>query len=115
MKKAKFYVDYCFEAGSFEGISEEDDLVCGGNLSQRYWFELELTEDEFEELYQVWFDNNSELNNWDSDWQGHDALYKRIDGIGIHALNELLKQYAPEFVNPVNVYWEISKETEDAF
>ena len=102
MKKAKFWVDYCLEAGD-------------ANVCHRYWFEIELTDEEFEELYQVWYDNGSHLQSWSSNWQGHDDLFEKLNGTAIHALNDLLKKHAPEFVNPVDVYWEIAKETEEAF
>lgn len=102
MKKAKFFVDYCFEAGV--------EHIC-----HRYWFEIEMTEDEFEKLYQVWFDNDCELNSWDSDWQGYDEMYNRIDSAAVYALNQMLAKEEPDFVNPVEVLWEISKETCNAF
>lgn len=102
MEKAKFYVDYCFEAGV--------DHVC-----QRYWFEIDMTEEEFEDLYQVWFSNNCELNSWDSDWNNHEDMFRKIDKVAVHTLNLMLAKYEPEFVNPVEVLWEISKETIDSF
>lgn len=71
--------------------------------------------DEHEELYQVWFANNSQLNSWDSDWKGHGELFERINVPAYHALNELLKKNEPEFADPLDVYWELSKETADAF
>ena len=108
MEKAKFLVDYCYEAGSFED--------CGvGNLSGRYWFGIELTTEEFEELYQVWFDNDCDLNSWDSEWKDHKALYDKINNYAGYALNELLKEHAPELQNPIEVLWEISNETEKVF
>ena len=108
MNQAKFYVDYCFEAGSFEGGS-------GGNVCHRYWFAIDMTDEAFEELYQVWYKNNSQLNSWDTDWDGHDKLFAELNASAIHALNTQLEKHEPEFVNPVDVLWEISKETEDAF
>ena len=33
----------------------------------------------------------------------------------INALNDLVKKNEPDFADPIDVYWEISKETEDAF
>ncbi len=108
MEKAKFLVDYCYEAGSFED--------CGvGNLSGRYWFGIELTTEEFEELYQVWFDNDCDLNSWDSEWKDHEALYDKINNYAGYALNELLKEHDPELQNPIEVLWEISNETEKVF
>ena len=108
MNKTKFYVDYCFEAGSFENGS-------GGNVCQRYWFEMVLTEKEFEELYQVWFSNNCKLNNWDTNWEGHDVLFQKLNEAAYHALNDLLKEHEPDFADPINAHWEISKETQNSF
>lgn len=107
MKKAKFWVDWLFEAGSFESGS-------GGNICHRYSFDVELTDDEFEELYQVWYDKNG-LNNWDTDWQGHDALYEKLNPIAYRALNDLLKQHEPDIADTLDAYWEISQETIEAF
>jgi len=42
-------------------------------------------------------------------------LYERLDGTAYHALNDLLKKYEPRYANPVECFWEISKETADAF
>lgn len=102
MNKAKFWVDHCFEA--------EDAGVC-----HRYWFVVELTDEEFEELYQVWFDNNSELNSWDSDLEGHDALFDKINLAANYTLHNLMKKHEPELGGPADILWEISQETEDAF
>ena len=107
MNKAKFWVDWLFEAGSFDG-------GCGGNLCHRYSFDVELTDEEFEELYQVWHSNNG-LNNWDTNWQDHDALFEKLNIIAYRALNDLLKQHEPDHADPLDAYWEISEETEDAF
>ncbi len=102
MKKAKFWVDWLLEAG------EE-------NVCHRYGFGVELSDEEFEELYQVWFGNNSQLNSWESDWKGYDALFDRLNNTAYHTLNSMLKENEPEHYDPVNVYWEISKETADTF
>ena len=40
MKKAKFWVDWLLEAGD-------------ANVYHRYWFEIELEDEFYEELYQV--------------------------------------------------------------
>lgn len=40
MEIAKFYVDFCFEAG--------DAALC-----HRYWFEIELSSHEVDELYLI--------------------------------------------------------------
>ena len=42
-------------------------------------------------------------------------LFERINAPAINALNELVKKNEPDFADPIDVYWEISKETEDAF
>lgn len=108
MKTAKFYVDWLFEAGSF-------DNGYGGNVCHRYWFESKLSDEEFEELYQVWFANNSELNSWDTDWTDHEDLFNKINSNASYALNELLKKHEPELGGPADILWEISQETQDAF
>ena len=102
MRKAKFWVDWLLEAGD-------------ANVCHRYWFEIELEDEFYEELYQVWFDNGSHLNSWESKWDGHDELFERINAHAINALNDLVKKHEPDFADPIDVYWEISKETEDAF
>ena len=105
MEKAKFYVDFCFEAGS-------DEYGC--NVSGRYRFGIELLDEEFEELYQLWFDQN-ELNSWSTNWDGHDALYQKINGAAVYALNRYLEKEDSVYQNPLDVYWELSQETKDAF
>lgn len=101
MEKAKFYVDFCFEAGD-------------AGLCHRYWFEIELSNEEFEELYQIWYDQN-ELNSWATNWDGHDALYQKINDAAVYALNKCLEKEDPVFRNPIDVLWELSQETKDAF
>ena len=102
MKKAKFWVDWLLEAGD-------------ANVCHRYWFEIELSNDDYEELYQVWFDNDCQLSSWGSEWKGHDELFERINVPAYHALNDLLKKNEPDFADPLDVFWEISEETADAF
>ena len=101
MKKAKFWVDRLLEAG--------EESVC-----QRFWFEMGLSDQEYEELYQVWFDNGCRLNSWESEWKGHHDLFEKINVTAYHSLNDMLKKNEPDFADPIDVYWEISKETEDA-
>ena len=101
-QQAKFWVDFLLEAG-------------GESILHRYWFTIDLSDEEFEELYQLWYDNNCELQRWYADDKGHEALYEKIDGIAYNALNDLLKKHEPQFADPVDCYWEISKETADAF
>jgi hypothetical protein len=101
MEKAKFYVDFCFEAG--------DAGIC-----HRYWFEIELSNEEFEELYQIWYDQN-ELNSWSTEWDGHETLYQKINGAAVYALDKYLEQENPVYRNPLDVLWELSQETKTAF
>lgn len=100
IEKAKFYVDFCLEAG--------DAGVC-----HKYWYEIELSNEEFEELYQVWYDQN-ELNSWATNWDEHQQLYQKIDEAAVYALNRCLEQEDPAYKNPVDVFWELSKETIDS-
>ena len=102
MEKAKFYVDFCFEAGD-------------AGLCHRYWFEIELSTEEFEELYQTWYDQNCELNSWDTDWNEHDSLFQKINDAAIYALNKCLENENPVYRNPLDVLWELSQETKNAF
>ena len=106
MNQAKFYVDYCFEAGSFEGDS-------GGNVCQRYWFAIDMTDEAFEELYQVWYEQN-ELNSWTTDWDGHEVLFQIINDAAVYALDKHLEQ-DEYYRNPLDVYWELAEETKKAF
>ena len=101
-KQAKFWVANAMEAGD-------------GGVVHRYWFNIELSDTEYEELYQVWFNNHSDLNNWDSDWEGHDALFDKIDDAVRYALYDLMEKNEPELGGPADTLWEISQETEDEF
>ena len=83
MENARFYVDFCYEAGSDE---------YGANVSGRYQFAIDLTDEEYEELYQMWY-NQNELNSWSTIWDGHDNLNR----------------------NPLDILWELSQETKSAF
>lgn len=100
MKKAKFYVDFCFEAGA-------------DNLSGRYQFGIELSDEEYEELYQVWYEQN-ELNSWTTDWDGHEVLFQIINDAAVYALDKHLEQ-DEYYRNPLDVYWELAEETKKAF
>ncbi len=53
MTSISFYVDYCFEAGNEN---------CNSNLTGRYEFLMEFSDDMSVELYKVWCENNYELN-----------------------------------------------------
>ena len=77
MENARFYVDFCYEAGSDE---------YGANVSGRYQFAIDLTDEEYEELYQIWYDQN-ELNSWSTIWDGHDNLYQKINDSATIALS----------------------------
>ena len=101
MEKARFYVDFCFEAGD-------------AGLCHRYWFEIELSNVEFDELYQIWYDQN-ELNSWATNWDRHESLYQKINDAAIYALNKCLEKENPVYRNPLDVLWELSQETKDAF
>lgn len=105
MQRATFYVDFCFEA-------EE-----GGHLSGRYNFWIDFSDETFEELYQVWYAQNQELNNWSTDWEGHDKLYNTINQIATKMLNKIIQEKMSELGNftQYDTLWELSKETADAF
>ena len=96
-------------------VAAAGDAGAAGAAEEKDSFDVELTDDKFEELYQVWFSNNSELNSWDTDWQGHDKLFERLNVTAYHALNDMLKKNEPDFADPLDAYWEISEETEDIF
>ena len=95
-----FYVDFGFEAGV-------------DNLSGRYQFGIELSGEEYEELYRVWYEHN-ELNSWATDWDGHEALFQKINDAAVYALDKLL-EHDEYYRNPLDVYWELSQETKNAF
>lgn len=108
MQRATFYVDYCYEAGSDE---------YGKNLTGRYGFLIDFPDKIYEELHQVWYDNDCDLNNWDSNWDGHDTLYNTITQIATEMLNKTMEEEWPEIlpISSWQVLWELSKETTDAF
>ena len=106
MKKATFYVDHCYEAG------HEDEADC---LSGRYRFDLSLSDDEYEELYNVWWEHDGELNGWCTDWMGHDDLFDLIDGAAAYALLKIMKEQEPHLYPPVDALWELSPETAKEF
>ena len=108
MQRATFYVDFCFEAGSDEN---------GKNLAGQYRFWIDFPDEIYEELYQVWFDNNCELNSWDSNWEGHDKLFNTINHVATKILSENMEKDCPEILplSSWEVLWELSKETADAF
>ena len=101
MEKVMFYVDFCFEAG-------DDEFP--PNLRGRYKFGIELSIEEYDELYQVWDEQDNELNSWNSERKGHEELFNKIDGNAAYALNQLLAKYEPNMVNPIEVLWELSEE-----
>lgn len=106
MKRATFYVDYCYDGSS-------DEYGC--RLSGRYRFDMSLSDDEYEELYNVWWSLDEELNNWHTDWTGHEDWYDRIDGAATYALLKLMKEQEPDLYPPLDVLWELSPETAKEF
>lgn len=110
MKKATFYVDHCFVAGGDEIDS---------HLSGRYRFDLSLTDEEYEELYEIWESHREELNNRFTDWTGMEKWFDRINGAAIYAFQKLLKENEPEIasemVPSLDVLWELSPETASEF
>ena len=106
MKKATFYVDHCYEAGS-------DEYGC--NLSGRYRFDLTLTDNEYEELYNIWESHDEALNSWQMDWTGHDDWFDRINDAATYALLKILKENEPDLYPPLDVLWELSPETAKEF
>ena len=102
MKNAKLWIDWSIEAG--------EESVC-----HRYFVVLNLKDEEYNELYQVWSDNNNEINSWGTDWKEHYGLFDMINIIAYNALNDLLKEHEPDFVDPLDVFWEIAEETDSDF
>ena len=109
MQRATFYVDYCYEAGSDEY----------GRLSGRYRFDMSLSDDEYEELYNVWESHDEELNSWHTDWTGQEEWFNRINGAAIYAFQKAIEEYEPEkvplMVPSLDVLWELSPETAKEF
>lgn len=104
MKSVKFWVDFLLEAG--------DADVC-----HRYWFDVDIPDEDFEELRQVWLKNNeNHITSWyTTDWDGHNELHDKIDATAYKVLNKILKENEPEFADPVDVFWSLTKETENEF
>lgn len=109
MKRATFYVDLCFE----------DDPQYGGcgSVSDRFPFWIDLPEESYEELYKVWYDNDGHLNNWNTNWDGHDKLFDAINQIATEMLNKRLEKEMPELgtFSKYDTLWELSRETANAF
>lgn len=110
MKKATFYVDHCYDGSS-------DEYGC--RLSGRYRFDMSLSDDEYEELYNVWEGLDEELNNWHTDWTGQEEWFNRINGAAIYAFQQVLEKYepriAPVMTPSLDVLWELSPETAKEF
>lgn len=102
MKTAKFWVDWALEAGD-------------AHVVHRYWFTIDFSDEDYEELYQFWYDNNCDLQSWYLDEKGHEVMYEKINDIATNSLLELMAKHEPEIVAPLDVYWEISEETADEF
>ena len=98
MKTAKFWVDWALEAGD-------------AHVVHRYWFTIEFSDEDYEELYQFWYDNNCDLQSWYLDEKGHEVMYEKINDIATNSLLELMAKHEPEIIAPLDVYWEISEET----
>ena len=108
MQRATFYVDYCYEAGSDE---------YGRNLTGQYQFWIDFPDETYEELYQVWFENDGDLNSWCTNWEGHDKLHNTITQVATEMLNKIMQESKPELgqFSSYDTLWELSKETADAF
>ena len=104
MKQATFYVDFLYEANEYES-----------HLTGRYRFDLTLTDEEYEDLYNVWYSHDEELNSWSTDWTGQDAWYERINDAATYVLFELMKKHEPDLYPPLDVLWELSSETTNSF
>lgn len=103
MNKVFFWVDYSFEAGC--------DYLPG-----RYEMYLFLTDDEKAELEDVALANEEQVNNWDSDWTGHEELYDRINLTAPDILHSLLEQYNPAMAEiPCEVFWELKASESAAY
>ena len=67
-----------------------------------------------EDLYEIWYEQNK-LKSWSTAWDGHDALYNKLNDAAVYELNKILVEAEPMFINPVDVLWELSKDTIDLF
>lgn len=110
IKKVTFYVDHCFAAGCDE---------YSRNLNGRYRFDLTLSDSEYEDLYEVWESHAEELNNWDTDWTGHEEWFCRINRAAIYAFQKVVEEHEPEkgplMVPSLDTLWELSPETAKEF
>ena len=104
MQRATFYEDYCYDGDS-------------NHLFGRYSFWIDFPDEIYEELYQIWFDNDGELNSWAPNWESHDKLYNTINHIATEILSKTVEKEWPEILplSSWEVLWELSKETADAF
>ena len=104
MQRATFYGDYCYDGDS-------------DHLFGRYQFWIDFPDEIYEELYQVWYNNDCHLNNWNINWDGHDKLYNTINQIATEMLNKIMQEKMPELgtFSQYDTLWELSKETADAF
>lgn len=94
-----FYTDYCFEAGN-----EDDKQLVG-----RYEFSMELPDEEYLELCQVW-DAEDAVNSWSCEWKGHKELFEKINNTALYALNTMLKEgnSGIKEVSYYDVLWELA-------
>ena len=104
MKEVKFWMDWCLEAG-------------GESVSHRYWVSINLNDEEYELLYQMWMTNNCSLESWNVGLQDEDEqkLYEKINSCAYQSLNELLKKNDPAYADPVDLFWELSEESAKEF
>ena len=109
MQRATFYVNICYE--------DDPQFGSWGSISGRYQFWIDFPDEIYEELYQVWYNNDCHLNNWNINWDGHDKLYNTINQIATEMLNKIMQEKMPELgtFSQYDTLWELSKETADAF
>ncbi len=100
--KTTFYYDYCFEGGG------EDSYP---NLSGRYSFWMNLDETQVKELGVVYDNNDGFVDNWGTDWTGHEDLFNLIEETAIRLFNSIDDQWLNRLKPFGEVYWELfSKE-----
>ena len=86
----------------FANTCYEDDPQYGswGSISGRYHFWIDFPDDVYEELYQVWYNYDGHLNNWNINWDGHDKLYNTITQVATEMLNKVMQERQPECRRP---------------
>ena len=99
MKTAKFYFDFCLEADT-------------ENVLPHYIFTADMPDEDYEELYEVWYANDCHLDNFTSNWDGHQSLFEKLD-VTMHARVDALPADAKDWAD--GFYWRVSDETEKEF